>query len=187
MCHENNHTEPFDHIETECSPCGGYYRTGTTPGCLILPRRRISYFAFSGKNEWVKKETHDDVPQLETLDPASPWSNYSEASSLFTHLGIGFKCVLAYSLWRKSVVRLLLVGTIWQPHSGMDHETGRVEAIAIFCIHWHERASPGRRARALAPPTHDRANCASPAHAQFQHAGRSTGWIGSLVHFGVFF
>jgi hypothetical protein len=24
----DNHTEPFDHIETECGPCGGYYRTG---------------------------------------------------------------------------------------------------------------------------------------------------------------
>ena len=35
---------------------------------------------YSGKNAWVKKETHDDTPELETLDPASPWSNYSEAS-----------------------------------------------------------------------------------------------------------
>lgn len=35
---------------------------------------------YSGKNAWVRKETHDDTPQLETLDPASPWSNYSEAS-----------------------------------------------------------------------------------------------------------
>jgi hypothetical protein len=59
LCNPRNHTEPFDHIETECSPCGGYYRTG--------------------KDEWVAKGTHDDVPVLQTLDPASPWSNYSEA------------------------------------------------------------------------------------------------------------
>jgi arylsulfatase A-like enzyme len=59
LCKPNNHSEPFDHIETECSPCGGYYRTG--------------------KNDWVKKETHDAVHEFETLDPASPWSNYSEA------------------------------------------------------------------------------------------------------------
>ena len=28
LCTADNHTEPFDHIETECGPCGGYYRTG---------------------------------------------------------------------------------------------------------------------------------------------------------------
>ena len=59
LCNANNHTEPFDHIETECSPCGGYYRTG--------------------KDQWVRKDEHDSVPQLETLDPASAYSNYSEA------------------------------------------------------------------------------------------------------------
>ena len=59
LCTANNRTQPFDHIETECNPCGGYYRTGA--------------------NEWVRKEEHDDVPTLETLDPASPFSNYSEA------------------------------------------------------------------------------------------------------------
>ena len=59
LCNPDNHTEPFDHIETECSPCGGYYRTGV--------------------NDWVRKDTHDSVPQFETLDPASPYSNYSEA------------------------------------------------------------------------------------------------------------
>lgn len=59
LCTGNNRTAPFDHIETECNPCGGYYRTGA--------------------NEWVRKEEHDDVPTLETLDPASPFSNYSEA------------------------------------------------------------------------------------------------------------
>jgi len=59
LCRPDNHTEPFDHIETECSPCGGYYRTG--------------------KDEWVRKETHGSVPTHETLDPASPYSNYSEA------------------------------------------------------------------------------------------------------------
>ena len=59
LCNPGNITDAFDHIETECSPCGGYYRTG--------------------KNAWVKKETHDDVTELFTLDPASPWSNYSEA------------------------------------------------------------------------------------------------------------
>lgn len=59
LCRPNNHTEPFDHIETECSPCGGYYRTGP--------------------NEWVHKETHDSIPYLETLYPSSPFSNYSEA------------------------------------------------------------------------------------------------------------
>ena len=59
LCHEDNHTEPFDHIETECSPCGGYYRTL--------------------QDEWVTKQNHDDVTVLETLDPESPFSNYSEA------------------------------------------------------------------------------------------------------------
>jgi arylsulfatase A-like enzyme len=59
LCNPHNHSEPFDHIETECSPCGGYYRTGT--------------------NDWVVKETHDAVHQFETLDPASLYSNYSEA------------------------------------------------------------------------------------------------------------
>jgi len=28
LCSPGNHSEPFDHIETECGPCGGYYRTG---------------------------------------------------------------------------------------------------------------------------------------------------------------
>lgn len=59
LCTPENHTEPFDHIETECGPCGGYYRTGP--------------------DEWVHKETHGDVTVLETLDPADPFSNYSEA------------------------------------------------------------------------------------------------------------
>ena len=47
LCNPGNITDAFDHIETECSPCGGYYRTG--------------------KNAWVKKETHDDVTELFTL------------------------------------------------------------------------------------------------------------------------
>eukprot|EP00937_MAST-01D_sp_MAST-1D-sp2_P007802 g7802.t1 len=54
-----NHSEPFDHIETECSPCGGYYRTG--------------------KNNWVTKERHGDTHVFETIDAAHPFSNYSEA------------------------------------------------------------------------------------------------------------
>lgn len=44
LCNPNNRTEPFDHIETECSPCGGYYRTG--------------------KDNWVRKDTHDSVRGL---------------------------------------------------------------------------------------------------------------------------
>ena len=49
-----------DHIETECSPCGGYYR--------------------DGKNEWVSKQTHDDPHVLETLSKADPqFGTYSEA------------------------------------------------------------------------------------------------------------
>ena len=30
-------------------------------------------------NEWVAKENHDDPHVFETLDPADPFSNYSEA------------------------------------------------------------------------------------------------------------
>eukprot|EP01048_Picozoa_sp_COSAG05_P014417 COSAG05_NODE_1633_length_4368_cov_1.606934_1_plen_224_part_10 len=59
LCRDGNHSEPFDHIETECSPCGGYYRTGP--------------------NDWVAKEEHDSPHVLQTLDPADPFSNYSEA------------------------------------------------------------------------------------------------------------
>lgn len=58
LCKATNHTEPFTHIETECSPCGGYYRTG--------------------KNNWVVKEDDDSIPYLQTLDPKDPWSTYSE-------------------------------------------------------------------------------------------------------------
>jgi N-acetylglucosamine-6-sulfatase len=59
LCTPNNHSEPFDHIETECSPCGGYYRTR--------------------KDDWVSKEEHGSPHVFETLDPADPFSNYSEA------------------------------------------------------------------------------------------------------------
>jgi arylsulfatase A-like enzyme len=58
LCSPNNHSEPFDHIETECSPCGGYYRTGT--------------------DDWVVKEEHDSPHVFQTLDPADPFSLYSE-------------------------------------------------------------------------------------------------------------
>eukprot|EP01047_Picozoa_sp_COSAG01_P105879 COSAG01_NODE_35044_length_538_cov_0.685649_2_plen_70_part_01 len=49
LCSPGNHSEPFDHIETECSPCGGYYRVGP--------------------NQWVSKETHGAPHVFETLDP----------------------------------------------------------------------------------------------------------------------
>ena len=59
LCSPDNHSEPFDHVETECSPCGGYYRTGV--------------------DQWVTKATHNSPHVFETLDPADPFSNYSEA------------------------------------------------------------------------------------------------------------
>lgn len=52
LCQANNHTEPFTHIETECSPCGGYYRTN-----------------------WVMKEDDNDVTHLLTIRSDA----YSEA------------------------------------------------------------------------------------------------------------
>ena len=59
LCTPQNHSEPFDHIETECSPCGGYYRTG--------------------KNQWVSKDTHGAAHVPESVDASHPFSNYSEA------------------------------------------------------------------------------------------------------------
>ena len=59
LCSPDNHSEPFDHVETECSPCGGYYRTGA--------------------DQWVSKDRHDSPHVFETLQPGDPFSNYSEA------------------------------------------------------------------------------------------------------------
>merc|ERR1712232_1109718 len=56
LCNAKNHTEPFTHIETECRPCGGYYR-----------------------EKWVVKEDDDAVTHLITIKEDDPWSTYSEA------------------------------------------------------------------------------------------------------------
>ena len=45
-------------VETECSPCGGYYRTGA--------------------DQWISKDRHDSPHVFETLQPGDPFSNYSE-------------------------------------------------------------------------------------------------------------
>ena len=58
LCSPDNHSEPFDHVETECSPCGGYYRTGA--------------------DQWISKDRHDSPHVFETLQPGDPFSNYSE-------------------------------------------------------------------------------------------------------------
>ena len=148
---------------------------------------RMRCCAHAGKNAWVKKETHDDVTQLETLDPASPWSNYSEASALppparasarSVHLCTVF---LPLAHTSRTPLPCLLTGSVWQPHSGMDHQVGQIETTTILCIRRHEWSSPGRGTRAVASPSHDRTDGAGAANAQLQHAGRSVGrWVGWL-------
>lgn len=59
LCNPENHSEPFDHIETECSPCGNYYP--------------------DSPDAWVTKATHGAPHVYETLQPDSPYTNYSEA------------------------------------------------------------------------------------------------------------
>ena len=56
LCSPKNHTEPFTHIETECSPCGNYF-----PKSLVT------------------KADDQEHTQIETLHPADPRSNYSHA------------------------------------------------------------------------------------------------------------
>ena len=68
---------------------------------------------------------------------------------------------------------LLVAGTIRQPYSSLDHETGQGETTAVLCIHRNERASLRCSARALASSAHHRVDRASTTHAQLQHAGRS--------------
>lgn len=56
LCHPTNHTEPFTHIETECSPCGNYF-----------PRA------------FVTKSADSIHTAMETLAPNDPRTNYSHA------------------------------------------------------------------------------------------------------------
>ena len=65
LCTANNHTEPFDHIETPCHATGAYYAVGN----------------LSIKHEWVFKESHDDVPTANPLSDTAiaAWSNYTAA------------------------------------------------------------------------------------------------------------
>eukprot|EP00662_Eupelagonemidae_sp_cell21_P046673 gene46673-59416_t len=56
LCSEDNHTEPFTHIETECSPCGNY-----------MPK------------SFVTKKNNDEFTQLENLEADDPRTHYSEA------------------------------------------------------------------------------------------------------------
>ena len=54
LCTKQNRTECFDHISTQCSPCGNFYG-----------------------NEYVEKSIHDSVPNMAPpLDPAA-WETYS--------------------------------------------------------------------------------------------------------------
>lgn len=46
LCNGNNHTEPFTHIETECSPCGNYFPKGEAFLWIFL--RRLSHVPIGG-------------------------------------------------------------------------------------------------------------------------------------------
>eukprot|EP01048_Picozoa_sp_COSAG05_P008686 COSAG05_NODE_674_length_7989_cov_2.918504_5_plen_362_part_00 len=61
LCMPQNHSEPFDHIETACKVCGDYYRPGPT--------------------DWVTKQTHGDSHVLGPCcaGAEAAFSNYSEA------------------------------------------------------------------------------------------------------------
>ena len=56
LCTRGNHTEPFTHIETECSPCGNYF-----------PRA------------FVTKQRDEPFTRMERLARDDPRSHYSEA------------------------------------------------------------------------------------------------------------
>jgi arylsulfatase A-like enzyme len=56
LCHPSNHTEPFTHIETECSPCGNYF-----------------------PKAFVTKSSDAKYTSMETLAPDDPRTHYSHA------------------------------------------------------------------------------------------------------------
>ena len=56
LCKPDNHTEPFTHIETECSPCGNY-----------MPK------------EFVTKQENERYTAMETLTADDPRTHYSHA------------------------------------------------------------------------------------------------------------
>lgn len=56
LCDDSNHTEPFTHIETECSPCGNYF-----------------------PSEFVVKEHNELYTKMETLADDDPRTHYSHA------------------------------------------------------------------------------------------------------------